>query len=128
MVLNPRIRSCPSLPCPYLGAVRHKGWLLYIYTSYHNYGMVIDDWLALPSVSHAVRMHADAKLMSRLHVPDDDDAVKSFLSNIMVQDAALLRLDPAPTDYDIVALRSWHLELLEYFVRCCWDVPKEAQV
>ena len=90
--------------------------------------MVIDDWLALPSVSHAVRMHADAKLMSRLHVPDEDDAVKSFLSNIMVQDAALLRLDPAPTDYDIVALRSWHLELLEYFVRCCWDVPKEAQV
>ncbi len=84
--------------------------------------MVIDDWLALPSVSHA-----DAKLMSRLHVPDDD-VVKSFLSNIMVQDAALLRLDPALTDYDIVALCSWHLELLQYFARCGWDVPKEAQV
>ena len=89
--------------------------------SYFN-GMTLEEWLASPEGLHAVRWHATWK-----RVPENE-AVKSYLTNIMVQDAGLLRLDPKPTDYDIESIRTTHLQHIQFFARRGWDVPQEAHV
>ena len=87
---------------------------------YHD-DMSLDEWLASPQGLHAVRWHAAWKRCP------ESVAIKSYLSNIMVQDATLLRLDPTPTDYDIDGIRRTHLQHVQYFARMGWDVPPEAQ-
>jgi hypothetical protein len=89
--------------------------------SYIN-GMTLEEWLASPEGVHAVRWHATWR-----RVPEHD-AVRSYLANIMVQDAGLLRLDPKPMDYDIDSIRNTHSMHMQFFASRGWDVPPEAYV
>lgn len=95
---------------------------MYVLMSYYN-GMTIDEWLAHPQGLHAVHRYA-----TRNCIHNNIDAVKSFFSTIMVQDALLLRIHPKPTDYDIDSIRNTHLQHLQYFAHRGWDVPPEAHV
>jgi hypothetical protein len=88
-----------------------------VISSFRHHEMPLDEWLASPEGLHAVRWHAAWK-----RVPESE-AVKSYLSNIMVQDASLLRLDPKPIDYNIDGIRRLHLQHVQFFARMGWDVP-----